>query len=252
MLKLFLISLSLVNLSFGVDLNITTSDRDYATTSEIYQLKKNLLIRKIKIDDKEASRILEENMILSNLYLIENKLSKEMKNNFKILIEDKLAKMLIDEKEKNLHLSEDVLLSFYKDKKKLFFSKEIAFLSVYQFNDFDSALKFYQKFNNNTKDISIYAKDSNITKINQELEFSAIHPQIKGYLKKKTEMNYVVPPQKWAEHFIVVYLEKIKKEGYRPYEEIKEEIKKILIEENRGKTKKELVSYYRKRYGNSK
>ena len=253
MLKLFFIfSLFANSFLYAITLDIEKSDRDYPTSAEVSQLKKNLLIKKIKIDDKEASRVLEENMILSNLFLIENKLTEEMKNNFKILIEDRIANILVGQKEKDLDLNDDILLSYYKDKKKLFFSKEIATLKVYQFNDFNTALEFYQDFEKNPARISSYADDKNISMVTQKLELSAIHPQIKGYLRDKTEMNYLMPPQKWADFFIAIYVEKIQPEGFLPYEKVKAKIKQKLVEENRSKTKRDLIDYYKKQYGNDK
>ncbi len=248
MAKIFFIHLLMVHFLYGIELSVKSTERTYPNELEIDFLKNNLKSKKIVIDDKEASRVLEENTILSNLLLKEYGLSKKLKTELKIDIEGKLADELVKQKERSIDVNDDVLLSYYKDKKKRFFSKNMVTMQVYMFEDFESALKVYQGFFQKPETLDKYADENNISKVTQSLIFDDIHPQIKGYLKETKEDNYIVPPQKWAKNFIIVYVEKIDAEHFKPFEEVKEEIKALLTNENRNRLKKELAEYYRSQY----
>ncbi len=248
MAKIFFIYFLMLHFLYGIELSIQSANRTYPNESEIELLKKNLKSKMIIIDDKESARVLEENMILSNLFLKEAGLSKEFKTDIKIYIEGKLADELVRQKEKSIDVSDDVLLSYYKDKKKKFFSKNMVKMQIYMFDDFESALKVYEDFYKKPAALDKYAGENNISKVTQDLMFDNIHPQIKGYLKDVKEENYIVPPQKWAKNFIVVYVEKIDTEYFKPFEEVKEEIKTLLLNDNKNRLKKELVEYYRNKY----
>ena len=252
MLKLLSALLFLNVFLSAIEIDFISDKKIDVTQDEITYFKAQVLKQRVRIDDKEAKRILNENRILANLYLKEETIPQSYRINLTHKVEKMLAKMLVDKYEEKLELSEDILLSYYRAKKDEFYKKKQILLNVYKFNDFDSALEMYMAKREKIDNMDAYAKEHDIKMIEQQLEVDNMHIQIRANLKNLEDENYLVPPLKWADGYIVVHAVRFIEENYMPYEEVKEDIKERLMVQNRKNARKKLMQEYADKYQTGK
>jgi predicted transcriptional regulator len=244
MLKSLLALLFLNVFLYAIEIDFIADKKIDVSQDEITQFKAQVLKQRIRIDDKEAKRVLMENRILANYYLKNEKVPQFFKLNLVHKTEKLLAKMLVDKYEEELELSDDILLSYYRAKKDEFYRQKQILLNVYKFKDFDSALEMYMAKRDKMDSLDSYAKEHEIKMIEQLLEVSNMHQQIRSNLRNLEDENYLVPPQKWADGYIVVHAVRFVEENYMPYEEIKEDIRERLIVQNRKNARRKLMQEY--------
>jgi hypothetical protein len=73
----------------------------------------------------------------------------------------------------------------------------------------------------------------------------ALEKQLRFMIEaSKKEPPYLLEPQFYYDHFSVVFIKTLKPDGIKPFEEVKEEIKRILHNERLDAMKKKLLKPY--------
>ena len=243
-LSFILISSILLSSEINIKLEDTSANYDEINSMK-FKYKKNAY----SIDDKASKRIIEENRLLALREIKDRGLNKQFLTEIKLDIEQKLAAKLIEETQKDRGVSEDVLLSYYKDNKKEFYIGEAFVMQTYKFLSFDAALQFYNKNFSNKELAQEYSKENNISVSTTQSAIKFIPKDILVLLKNDKEINYFTTPQKFKNGYLVFYIEKyIEDEKYIPFEKVKNKIKANLLNKTYVQIRKKLIGETRKIY----
>jgi len=190
-------------------------------TREELEIMENIFLeRGIKTKEKDLKKYLKENKILSNWFVEASNKGKEIKELLekeKLLLEEKLAKEIVNRNLQKLNIDEEILKSYYITHKKYFLESGKIKVKIERFRNFDQAMEAYAS-KKSTKN-----KGSVIT-----LEEYKIHPIIKDILKKTPKGN-LTPPIFFKGKFIIFEIEDKIEPQLKKYEKVKDEIRRILL-----------------------
>ncbi|SMC10164.1 peptidyl-prolyl cis-trans isomerase [Nitratiruptor tergarcus] len=214
---------------------------------DIFTLK-NYLFKKFRfrIKEKGARKVVLENRILANEYLKQGLLTPREKNRIKIELEIKLADNFVTHLQKSIKISPEILKSYYYDHIKEYKKSDKVQIERIRFKSYQDALEFYKKVNQYPKDKDILLTQFKGKVIYQgTVEKERLKTNIASFLQKGKE-HYAIPPIVVRSDIIdVYYIEKyIPSQGYKPFEEVKEEIENKLHKQLFAKKRKEILEKY--------
>ena len=198
------------------------------------------------ITEKGAKKVAKENRILANVYLKRYPLDTFTKHRIKIMIEDYLAKKMVDKVQKQIAISPKVIQSYYYDHLQDFKKPATVDLVGFDFPSYESAVDFYYKIRN--KDIEFakkLAKQKNITIASyRHKKIKDLAPSIQKILKKDKE-KYFLPPLIIGDHIKILYVSSYHKaKGYIPLKKVEGKIKKYLYDKTFFQYRKKILEEY--------
>ena len=252
MMKKILFFVLLTSFLFGVELHITPQ-KDINITSQDVDALKEYVLRTLKfhLSEKGAKRIVLDNRLLANEYLKKYKLSPFDKKYIQICVERYLADKMVQEYQKSIPIDEKVLLSYYLDHKEKY-KKELKIEAVlFWFDDAKKAIDFY---------IQAQGKSfEGAKKLAQKLkgvmqEMGGVKPlskfsqKVQKFIEKNPYVGYAMPPVIISPNSAsVLYIKSYETEqGYKPFEDVKEQVKQEILQKAFAKMRNELLAKYKK------
>ncbi|MEA2111644.1 MAG: hypothetical protein U9P71_06300 [Campylobacterota bacterium] len=226
LLKFGFASMILISSLYGLNISYTKSTILEVTPQEVKHFSIILKKRGIKINQVQAKKAILENRVLADDYLMQFDISEDIANEFKLMLEEKLREMRIKEAKNAVNISDDILLSYYKDNKDNYYKTSEIEFNVYTFSTFNKALEFYQK-NDLSKNKTIVS-DNNITSTNEKMSINQLHPELLNLLKDETSFGYLVPPEKFFKNYIILEVVNIEKGHIELYENVKKAVRRDL------------------------
>ena len=230
------------------DTNITISITEKNALKDFVKSTMNFILR-----DEGAYKIAKENRALANEYIKQKKLSSYDFARIKVEIEMYLATRFVKDIQRNIKLSDDVLLSYYKDNKERFKKSDEADIVLIFFNNYDDAAKFYENVRN--KDFSYakqLAKEYNATikdyGFKKVTEFKS---PTKEYLLQYKKAGVFLPPVVLSPNSVsILYVKGYKVgKGYKDFEDVKEDIRKFLYNKTFLRERNKILKKYGIKYG---
>jgi len=218
---------------FGIDVelredkNIQVDRNDISHLRELFLKKYNFHIT----DSRGAKRLVRENRILANRFLKEGLLSQERKS-LQLEIEEILAKRYINHLQERIGIDERVIKSYYLDHIEEFRKSPKIHLIRYRFHDLDQAYHFYKE-SLHTPIEKLLKKYKPQKEDKGTKEISRLSPTLRSFIGEGKE-KYVTPPFVVGKGVVdLFYIDKyFPSQGYREYQEVKEEIKQRLYKES--------------------
>ncbi len=202
------------------------------------------------ISNDGAYKIIAENRLLANEYIKKYGLKDDDKRMLKLQTERYLAEKFV-RLFQNEHIIDDkVALSYYLDHQDQFKKEGRIKPILFIFNDADQAIKFYSLAKGKTEqEVMKIAKEMNATiKKDDWRDIDTLKSPTLNFVKRFGKKGYMLPPE-----FItpssanVLYIEDYQKsQGYKPFESVKEDIKKYLFLQTFNKFRKKLLAQYKK------
>lgn len=249
MKKFTFLLLSSAILLFAVQLQITPDKRVEVTRSDASALKSFLKeFFHFYITENGAYDLVKKNRVLANQYLKEYPLREDDISYLKIQIERYLADKYVKQIQKKEQIDEKVLLSYYLDHKNNFKKLPKVDTVLFLFNDPDKAIVFYEKVKG--KDYAYaqtLAKELNATvKHYGWRTIDKLKHPTREFVEKSKKSNYFLPPLVLNPYSAgVLYVKEYKaQEGYRPFEDVKDEIRELLWKETFVKVRNRLLKEY--------
>lgn len=240
----FLLMMSCSIYVLAAEIDIATDKTDLITQNDIDAITKLIASRHMRVTSKNAVKILKENKILANAFLKEKLLTAETKADINVLLNEKLANLMVDNSLEKKPLSDEVLLSYYKDNLVDYYQNKKITFSVYSFDDFNSSLDFYTKYKDKVK--SIKNTEANMSQESQTLLLRNLHPDLVNLLLDNNTTGYITPPQKFYKKYIILHVKDFIDAGIEKFEAVKDDVKKIVQKKIRYDTKKALLNKYKK------
>lgn len=244
LITLFFLLISIVN-AITIDLK-STHVKEKISNSEVSALIAMFKMNHINISKKNAKEVVRDNRLLSEQYIKEYGLNNEYLTTLRLSIEKDLAEKLVAENLKQLDVNDDVIKSYYIDNKEDYKKPDEVKLKIYEFNDYDSAQKFYKLFSKNIANIDLYSTDNNISI--KEIKSPIVNLNaliaIAANVTKK-EINKISYPIRINGKFILVEPIEYYTNLYQDYKLKKDEIKLKLLLKISNDKRKELLEKYR-------
>ena len=242
----FIALLMIAIISFAIDIELKP-DNNISVEYKDAQILKDYLYQtyRYRITDKGAYSIVKENRLLANAYLKKNLLSQKDKDYLAILAEKYLAEKFIKEFQKKQKLTDKILLSYYLDHQDEFKKEDKIHFILLQFPSFNKVMQFYHLTETMPHKQAIERAKSDYNATVRDLgwkEFSKLKTTVKSFVKKGKK-DYFLPPFIFAPQKVdILYVADYRVgKGYKKFEEIKEEIKKILYSTAFVKERKRLL-----------
>jgi len=236
---------------FSIEINVTKDKK--ITVSEYDKNAVTAYLQQLfnfHITNKGAYKLVKENRMLANFYLDENNLSKYDISYIKIIAENYLADKVVKDIQSKADLSEKVLLSYYIENKDKFKKEDKIKPIIFWFKDPDDAINFYMQMK--TKDLSYMkarSKNFKVFKI-EDVDYKPItffKKEIRNLISPEKKGKLLYPMVLSSQVANVMYIEDYQKAvGNKPFKNIKEEIKKILLKKSFNDFRKKLIQQYRK------
>lgn len=248
MKSIYLLTILCLSSLFAVEIDIKVNSDSYqATPQEVALLQEGYLHRRIQINNDDAANVIQENRYLSQEYLKKHKVPSNVMINMKLEFEKYLAASVVKEMESKIKIEDDVSKSYYVVHKDEFYQPKKIDVSIYHFDDFNTALKFYDRFKENQNELVNYVKDNNISMSEQQVEFPRLNRMFQDMITYgKQKAPFILPPQFFYQHYSVVFVKSITQSGIKPFEDVKASIEKKLHRQALEKMKKELLKPYKK------
>lgn len=227
MLKLFLLFF-IITFSYALDIKVSLSQNSTISELEKTTLINQLRKRNINIRPEQAEKYVRDNRILADKYIKDIGLTDADLVELKIAYEEKLKDKLIDVKLNDLLLDDDILLSYYKDKKAEFYYKKLIDFDIYRFSNYNDSKEFYEIALGNQEKLENFCRDRNITGEHQVIELDRLRPELQILLLDDNTTNYYTTPQKFYKDYLILKVNELKLDGYYSFENVKEDIKKKL------------------------
>lgn len=225
---------------FALDITIAPSKTDTISKDEINTFINIIKKRKMNIDYDIAKEEVAKNRALADAYLEKSSNAKKRIQEGKLLFEEELKDLLVQEHLDKLKISDEVLLSYYKTHKDDYYNlKEIIFNS-YRFSTFEDAMKFYTLYNENISNIT----ETKIASQKSTLKLHNLSPQVKILLRNTKEENYITSPQKFSKNYIIFHVLSITPDGMAPFKEVENDIKSKLTKKMKRDTLDSLLQKY--------
>ena len=208
----------LSTLSLALEIKIYPSSKIHPTQEEISILQNMLKQRGVTIKDKKTiKKRIRENRILADTYLQKYGIPKKLKLRHKLDMEEEIADLFI-RKNIQVKLNDRILRSYYIMHQKRFYAPKRLSLILYEFKNFHQALQAYKAKNFKT------LKSHEIT-----LEINQLSPYIRPFFENLQE-GEITPPLYFKGRFIVFKVKKVIPKQLKPFEDVKQEIKRILVD----------------------
>lgn len=228
-LTIFSIICIFSTLGLALEIKIYPSSKIHPTQEEISVLQNMLKQRGVTIKDKETiKKRIQENRILANTYLQKYGIPKKLKLSHKLDMEEEIADLFIH-KNIQLKLNDQILRSYYTMHQKRFYTPKRLSLILYEFKNFHQALQAYKAKNFKT------LKSHEII-----LEINQLSLYIRPFFENLQE-GEITPPLYFKGRFIVFKVKKIIPKKLKPFEDVKQEIKQILIDKAYATYRKQLL-----------
>lgn len=232
MRKLYLCCCILIGSVFAIEIEISPDKRVVTTNKDKTAIQRFYdEVFKFHLTDDGAYKLVKENRILANAYLKKYGLSSEDMTRIKVETELYLANTMVRKIQNKIKLSDKVLYSYYVDNKDKFKNADSVDLSIFYFKDPEKAFRFYwEAKDKNFEDAKKLAKQISkdvVIKDYKEVKLSTMKPFFKNLIKKYGT-GHLMPPifdEITSVSFIHTYH---KAKGYKRFEDVKEEIRKIL------------------------
>lgn len=229
--------------SFAINLEVTPSQSYDISQIDIENTVKLWQGRNLRIDAKEAKKLILENRVLADAFLKQGYFSDSVASENKIVYEEKLADLLVKNELKKID-NVDIPLSYYEDNKHEFYLKEDVHFKVYAYKTFEEALACYDANKNKIDQLERYAKETNASVEEHTISLKTLHPQLQNLLIDFTSGSYITPPQKFYTNYIVFEVVEIIKAHLQPFKEVEEKIRKKLKKRIMNEKRTELVKKY--------
>ncbi len=213
------------------------------TSKELDATKASLIKRHIMITDKEAKKLIKENRILAKVYMEKYGLDDVFKVNMKLEIEKSIANQLIYKIQKDISIDDEILMSYYVANKKKFIKSPMISFEIYKFDRFNEALDIYEKYKDQSKELYAYCKDNNISVDSHQNKLNYLSSTMQQMIKyQELEPPFLLQPQFFIDHFSLIKVISIEKEGYRPFnDKVKKEIRNFLFTQTFRDKRKEII-----------
>jgi hypothetical protein len=227
---LFILTLVFLSHSLAIDLKIEQDKEISISQNEVDWTIASFKAKRFNIEAKDAKSVTYNNRLLANEYLKKHTLPEELKLSFSLSMEEKLSKLYLENLQKDITISDDVIESYYKTKKQDFTVVPVLKTLIFTFKNFDDALTLYTYAKSNLSDIEPYAKQNSLTMVEKTSPLEGFHPSIKPILQQYSTANALTHPFWFENQFIVVYIKEIIPNKQLSFEEAKESIRNILLE----------------------
>jgi len=224
----------------AIDIKVQPDKNIQVLPSDVFAMK-NFLKKKyhfIATNDDGVRKLVKENRILANEYLKAGKLNMNL---LKVELEKRFADAYVRDLQKKIKIPQKVLKSYYYDHLKEFKQSPKVEIVRYSFNTYENAEKFYRQFKNNKQ---INVSDFNGTEKDIGIvDLDRVREPLKG-LAQEYKKGYVSPPYIWSkDRYDVYYIKNFIKRGkYKKFDEVKEDIKKILYDRTFVKEREKIIS----------
>jgi hypothetical protein len=211
--------------SFALELELKPENTPTISNVETEAMVSIFKQRRYTVESKEAKKHALENRKLANYYLKNEALSADLKAEFTLLIEEKLATLVTQNNIPDPSIKDDVILSYYTTHKKQFENSKIVEIIAVPFDSLEEAFSFYTTNKDKPfQKIETTVSGTQRTFEKAPLELAKLHPIIKSSLKGIEEMNYLLPPLYINKKHTVMYIGEIKEGGFKPLEEVRSSI----------------------------
>lgn len=219
---------------FAIEIKILPDTNLSISSQEKKTVIKNFLEKHIKISNNDAVKYIKNNRILSNKFIEKyHKIPKELLIPLRLQIEENLANLYVQKKQKQLIINDEILESYYKTHPKQFITDTKISFIAYKFRNFDSALEFY-KNNRLLHNMLLDKKSLTLSK-------SQINPYIAPLFNDIKEEEKT-PPIFYGGSYVVFEIKKVEPPRRLSFQESRNKIRDILLQKTFVRTKKELLA----------
>ena len=200
----------------------------------------------IRISPKGAKRLVKENRALANAYLRRYGLDPQVEDRLRVISEFVLADEMVQRIQRSIQIPPEVVHSYYLDHLDQFKRDDKVKMRSFLFKTPDDAMAFYMenKGESSLKRLEEAAKKYSLETLRdyKEAPLKALSPYLRSHIKKGKK-GYLLPPQLSPSRYEVFYVEEYKEEkGYKPFDEVKEEIEKQLHQKRYIRDRKKIIS----------
>lgn len=219
---------------FCLEITLSPSKRKETTKEEIQIYLNNLQRKGIIIKDKEKvkKRIIEDR-ILADKYIQNQTTPSRIIISYKHQLEQELADLYIRKKMEK-KISNKEIKSYYIMHRNQFKEPKKLSLILYDFKDYNEAVKAYQKKN-------FYGYKPKKIKISINKIVSYLRPIF--YKLKKGD---ITPPIYFRGKFIIFKVENIENSKIKPLQKVENEIRKILLKKAYTTYRKQVLEKIKK------
>ena len=251
MVKKLFVFLSLCVALFAIQIDIH-QDRNLSISNEEVQAFRDYVkdMTNFVLNEKGAKKLVKENRVLALEYL-QKPLSSYDRSRIRVMVEDYLAKALVDRfQNKILNTDPKILYSYYLEHIDKYKKSDTIDLVIFVFKDYQKAQEFYEKVKNirDLQKIQKEAKNAHALDV-KELENYPVARAgkiVKSFLDPKRS-DYFLPPivfSKGNVRVIFVHRYHVAKD-YEPFEKVKEKVKRDLFQEAYLRYREKLVKKVR-------
>ncbi len=241
----FLLSAFAVNLG-AIEIAFSPSRSVKANGDDIERFQSILRKRNMGMSDKSAKAAVEENRILADAYLKTYGIPDVVKKEMQILLEEQLRNLLIEKEKQSIDISDDILLSYYKDNKSEFYKPDVITFNIYSFDNYDEAHAFYVDNKENYENMQRYVSEHNISKDSQKMPLRKLHKELQVLVKDTNSSRYIVPPEYFYKKYIILDVVGIEPSKLMTFTEAKQKVRTRLLSKINRDTKAKLLKKYQK------
>lgn len=232
---------------YAIELNITTSKDINASKEEIKATIDQYMQNHVKIEYQDAKKVVEDNRIMSDIYIKKNPLDDYAKSTILLRIEEFFAGKFIANLQQKESLSDDILKSYYIENTEEF--KEPAYLKMKFFtsNNYETIYKLYSKIKEN-KSIPNrkFLKENNISARDVNASITQLRRDIVDMLPSKDMNGFFTTPEFFTDHYTLIYILESKEEKIKSYSMVKNDIKHKLLLKTFKRKRNEFIKKYKK------
>jgi hypothetical protein len=250
LVKYGLVILSLILPIQALEITVKPSDSIKVDQVDVDRFQSMLKKRRMGMSDKSAKKAIKENRILANAYMKEYGLPDLLKIEMQIILEEKLRNTLIKKEKKKIDISDDILLSYYKDNPEEFYQSEELTFNVYTFKQYDDAHEFYVHNKDAYSQIADYVAEHNVSNESHTMLKSKLHKELQPLLKDDNVTNYITPPEYFYKNYVILDVVSIQEAKIAPFETVKKRVRERLLSKITQETKDKLLEKYSTEDGN--
>jgi|GEM_PF-2268816 len=232
-MRVIVLMLAIIVFSFAIEIDLKP-DNNLSVGYEDAQALKDYLyqIYRYRITDQGAYDIVKENRLLANTYLKRNQVSPQDTKYLTIVTEKYLAESFIKKLQKAQNVSDKVLLSYYLDHKDEFKNEDKLYFILLEFPSFNKAMSFYQLAQKKSPQQAIEKARTEYNATIKDLgwkDFSSLKTATKSFIQQGKKEYFLPPFIITSNRIDILYVKDYQEgKGYKKFDEVKDEIKKIL------------------------
>jgi len=200
---------------------------------------------KIRIAPEGVKRLVRENRALANAYLERYGLDPQIQERLRVVGEFLLANEMVERMQRSVQIPKEVVHSYYLDHLDRFKREDRVKLYSFLFPTPEDAIAFYlqNKGESSLEKLKKAAKEHSFTIFRdyKETPVKALDPFLKANIKEG-QGSYLLPPRLSSQYEVFYVQSYTKGQGYKPFEEVREEIERELRQKRYLQDRKRILS----------